>query len=84
MAIDLRNKLECNYLDDSPSWEKNLGQSLDRVAVKLDSHPSDELNRKAQSYSMRIMGDPAAWEICMRVSKSTWLVKSAMPGLASG
>lgn len=62
MAIDLRNKLECTYLEDSSTWKQSFGQALDRVSVRLDAHPSDELNRKALTYSMRVMGDPAAWE----------------------
>lgn len=62
MAIDLRNKLECTYLEDSSAWKQSFGEALDRVSVRLDAHPSDELNRKALTYSMRVMGDPAAWE----------------------
>lgn len=40
MAIDLRNKLECTYLEDSSTWKQSFGQALDRVSVRLDAHPA--------------------------------------------
>src|SRR5262249_9742084 len=51
-----------HVVGDPAAWESNFGHRLDRIAVRLDSRPSDELRSQALHHPDPVMREQALFE----------------------
>jgi len=73
MAIDLlayesaMSRTDPGHITGDPAaWESDFGHALDRIAIRLDTRPSDELRRQALTHPDPVMREQALYEYADR------------------